>query len=160
MIDFEQGMIAALNQEYSLLTRKGCLFHPSKSIYRHVQELGLSQRYMNDDQFRTNIRMTGALGFVPIEDTVQTFETLAVHCGEEEQAVLDYFESTYIGEVRRGRRQQPMFPHELWNMNIRVQEDLPRTNNELEGWHTRFSTSFLHYLEIIYLPISGNSFRS
>ena len=38
-----------------------------------------------------------------------------------------------------------MFPHELWNMNIRVQEDLPHTNNELEGWHTRFSTSFLHY---------------
>ena len=32
-----------------------------------------------------------------------------------------------------------MFPHELWNMNIRVQEDLPRKNNELEGWHTRFS---------------------
>ena len=32
-----------------------------------------------------------------------------------------------------------MFPHELWNMNIRVQEDLPRKNNELEGWHTCFS---------------------
>ena len=69
-------------------------------MYRHVQELRLSQRYMNDEQFRTNIRMTGALGFVPIEDTVQTFETLAVHCGDEEQAVLDYFESTYIGELR------------------------------------------------------------
>ena len=70
MIDFEQGMIAALCQEYPLLPRKGCLFYLSKSIYRHVQELGLSQRFMNDEQFRTNIRMVGALSFVPIEDTV------------------------------------------------------------------------------------------
>ena len=28
-------------------------------------------------------------------------------------------------------------------VNIRAQED-PRTNNELQGWHTRFCTSFLH----------------
>ena len=45
MIDFEQAMIAALNQEYPLLLRNGCLFHLSKIIYRHVQELGLSQHY-------------------------------------------------------------------------------------------------------------------
>ena len=70
MIDFEQGMIAALCQEYPLLPRKSCLFYLSKSIYRHVQELGLSQHFMNDEQFWTNIRMVGALSFVPIEDTV------------------------------------------------------------------------------------------
>ena len=51
-----------------------------------------------------------------------------------------YYGSTYIGELRRGRRLQP---HALWNMNIRVQEDLPRTNNDLEWWHTRFSGGFL-----------------
>ena len=50
-----------------------------------------------------------------------------------------------MGELWRGRRLQLMFPHELWNINIRVQEDLARTNNELEGWHTRFSSSFLYY---------------
>ena len=42
-------MIAALNQEYSLLPRKGCLFYLSKRIYRYFQELVLSQRYMNDE---------------------------------------------------------------------------------------------------------------
>ena len=82
MIDFEQGMIAGLNQEYYLLPRKGCLFHLSKSIYWHVHELGLSQRYMNDQRYWTNIRMIGVLSFVPIEDTVQAFETLAVHYGD------------------------------------------------------------------------------
>ena len=40
MIDFEQEMTAALNQEYPLLPQTGCLLHLSKSIYLHVQELG------------------------------------------------------------------------------------------------------------------------
>ena len=57
MGDFQQGMIVALNQEHPSLPPKGCLFRLSKSIYRHVQELGLSQSYMNDEQFRTNIRI-------------------------------------------------------------------------------------------------------
>ena len=43
-----------------------------------------------------------ALSFVPIKDTIQAFETLAIHCGDEEQAVLDYFESNYIGEESCG----------------------------------------------------------
>ena len=29
-----------------------------------------------------------------------------------------------------------------YDMNMRIQQDLPRTNNDLEGWHNRFSGSF------------------
>ena len=42
IIDFYQSIIVISNQEYSLVQQKVCLFHISKSIYRHVQELGLS----------------------------------------------------------------------------------------------------------------------
>ena len=42
MIDFEQVIIAALNQEYPLVPQKLCLFRLSQKIHRHVQELGLS----------------------------------------------------------------------------------------------------------------------
>ena len=42
MIDFEQGMIATLNQEYPLVPQKVCLFHLSESLYQHVHELELS----------------------------------------------------------------------------------------------------------------------
>ena len=42
VIDFYQGIIVILNWEYPLVQQKVCLFHLSKSIYRHVQELGLS----------------------------------------------------------------------------------------------------------------------
>ena len=145
MVYFEQAMIGALRNVYPLVPQKGCLFHLSKNIYRKVQDLGLSQLYLDDEQFRTNIRMIASLSFLPIEDTIQAFEVLANHAGNIEQPILDNFETTYIGELRRGRRLQSLFPHALWNMNVRVQEDLPRTNNDLEGWHTRFSGSFLHH---------------
>ena len=44
-----------------------------------------------------------------------------------------------MGELRRGRRLNPRYPHTFWNVNARVQDDLPRTNNHLEGWYNRFA---------------------
>ena len=68
---------------------------------------------------------------------------------------MDYFESNYIGELRRNRRLPPRFPHAMWNVNNRVLDDLPRTNNDLEGWHNRFSTSFNEYHAHIWKFIEG-----
>ena len=66
---------------------------------------------------------------------------MAEHCGAYDQPVLDYFESTYVGEVRRGVRRAPLFAHHLWNVNERVQQNLPRTTNVVEGWHNAFTNS-------------------
>ena len=82
---------------------------------------------MEDEEFRENIRM------IPLGDIVTAFEVLSQHCAGDEEAILDYFEVNYIGEQRRGRRRNPLFAHELWNVNGRVEADLPRTNNMLEG---------------------------
>ena len=84
MIDFEQSMIGALDRVYPAVPQKGCLFHLSKNIYKRVQQEGLSQLYMNDDVFRTNIRMISALSFVPTADTVQAFDALCNHAGNQE----------------------------------------------------------------------------
>ena len=86
--------------------------------------------------------MIPALFFVPVEDTIHACEALANQVGNEEQTVLDYFESNYVGELRR---LQPIFPHTLGNMNIRIQEQLPCSINGLEGWHTGFVGGFCHY---------------
>ena len=134
MINFKQSMMGALDQVYYVVPQKGCLFHLSKNVYKRVQNEGMLQLYMNDEQFRTNIRMISALSFVPIADTIQAFDALSNHAGNQEQVILDYFESN-IGELRRGRRLVPRFPHTMWNMSLRVQNELPRTNNDLEGWH-------------------------
>ncbi|CAF0764984.1 unnamed protein product [Brachionus calyciflorus] len=47
--------------------------------------------------------------------------------------------STYIGEVKRGRgvgRKDPKFKHDLWKVYVRNIENMPRTNNNIEGWHS------------------------
>ena len=137
-------------QEYLLLPQKDCLFHLFKSIYGHVQELGLSQRSVNDEQFWTDISMIGVISFIPIEDAIQTFWTLSFHCGDEKQAVFDYFESTYTKEVRQGTRLQPIFPYELWNMNITVQSS---TN-------LKVGIIGLPQVFFIIMPISGKLLRS
>ena len=99
--------------------------------------------------------MISTISFVPAEDVIQAFEELCLHSGDVEQEVLDYFEINYIGELRRGRRLAPSFPHEVWNMNIRVRDNLPRTNNNVEGWHNRFSKSFRHHHANIWKFIDG-----
>ena len=43
MIDFYQGIIVALNQEYPLVQQNVWVFHVSRSIYWYDQELGLSR---------------------------------------------------------------------------------------------------------------------
>ena len=136
---FEQVCIGAITMVFPNASVYGCLFHLTKSIYRHVQANGLQQQYLNDNLSRTNIRMIGALAFVPLADILQSFNVLSQHCVGNEQGILDYFETNYIGEVRRGRRRPPMFPHTLWNIHRRVVNDLPRTNNLLEGWHRHFN---------------------
>ena len=56
--------------------------------------------------------------------------------------IVDYFEEHFIGRPdRRGNRRSQIFPLTLWNVNQRVVESLPRTNNSVEGWHCGFQCS-------------------
>lgn len=71
------------------------------------------------------------------------FDTL-VDAGYPDRAepVVNYFEDNFIGRPdRRGNRRNPLFPLTLWNINQRVVEALPRTNNSVEGWHCGFQSS-------------------
>ena len=88
-------MLGVLTQIYPATPQIGCLFHLSKNVFKHVQKLGLQQLYLNDQLFRSRIP---ALSFVVIEDTFAALEKLSNHRG----ALLDYFETYYIVELRRG----------------------------------------------------------
>ena len=133
MTELESSMLSVLNQIYLGITQVGCLFHLAKNVFRRVQDLGLQQNYLTDPFFKGNIRMIPAHSFIPVQDVILSFDELCNHCGIDEQPVLDYFETNYTGQLRRGRRLLPLFPHELWNMHYRVLSELPRTNNNLEG---------------------------
>lgn len=87
--------------------------------------------------------MIAAAAFVPPQDVIDAFEQVADLIRNEYQAaaddILDYFEDTYIGRFRRNAPRAPaMFPVNVWNMFHRTHEELPRTNNNIEGWHNVF----------------------
>ena len=46
---------------------------------------------------------------------------------------MNYFEKNYIG--RAGGK--PRFEMELWNLFERVKNNITRTNNDVESWHSR-----------------------
>ena len=80
---------------------------------------------------------------MPTGDVLNGFELLAdgnflADAGD----LLDYFEEHYIGRKRpTGERRVPLFPSRVWNVHERFLRALPRTNNNAEGWHRRFSAT-------------------
>ena len=81
--------------------------------------------------------------FVPSDDVGVLFEQLLQSLNTETDAILEeflsYFESTWVGIMQRGRRRRPLFDRLLWSCYYRVLDDLPKTNNSLEGWHHAFN---------------------
>uniref|UniRef100_A0A0L8HGZ5 Uncharacterized protein n=1 Tax=Octopus bimaculoides TaxID=37653 RepID=A0A0L8HGZ5_OCTBM len=52
---------------------------------------------------------------------------------------LSYFECTWVGIMQHGKRRQALYNISLLSCYNRVLNDLPKTNNSLEGWHHAFS---------------------
>ena len=144
MIDFEKASINALKYVYPNATLTGCLFHLSKSLYSKLVDLGYKQQYHTDNAFSLLMRHFTALAFVQPHDVTEFFEELS----EDDRIpseFISYFEMTYIGVLRgrrsNRRRDQPMFPIELWNVYARTEQALPRTNNNVETFHNALNIS-------------------
>ena len=93
--------------------------------------------FQDDADFSHKLRMLPALAFVPEDAVVEAFGKLADIPGQpipdETDAVVHYFEDTYIGLPRNRRPRLALkFALTLWNMHKRTQDELPRTNNSVE----------------------------
>lgn len=124
--DFEKAIQNAVSRVFNGVEVVGCLFHLGQCLWRKVQELHLAEDYRNNESF------------VPKEDVITAFDGLIAICPQNMDLIIDYWEDTYIGRQRRNRRAVPKFPISIWNVHDRVLNDLPRTNNSVEGWHRAF----------------------
>ena len=141
MTDFELGAQSAVKDVFPDAQAKGCFFHFAQAVYRKVQSEGLQQRYQEDPNFAMQCRMLAALAFVPVGDTQAAFDELGAELPDVLQPVVDYVEDTFLGPVRRGIRRAPRYTAAVWSVYDRVNQDLPRTNNSVEGWNSSLSAN-------------------
>lgn len=142
MSDFEKAAQNALHTVFPNASITGCFFHLGQCVYRKVQEVSLQRRYGDDPDFRLQVKLLPALAMLPPADVVDGFNNLQLDNALD--VLSDYFEETFIGRQRRGRRAQPLFPIASWNVSARVTDGLPRTNNAVERWHRAFNKHVDH----------------
>ena len=86
-----------------------------------------------------SVKMLAAIAFVQAPNVSDAFESLSERAEDLElerfEDLLLYFEDTYIGRRRRAGRRRPLFAPNVWSVRERTNQGLPRTNNQLEGWH-------------------------
>ena len=82
------------------------------------------------------------MAFVPSNKVIEASKELVASLDPETDELLGdflvYFEMTWIGINQRGHQHWPLYDIDLWNIHDNVQDDLPRTNNSIEGWHRAF----------------------
>nr|XP_054757171.1 uncharacterized protein LOC129263283 [Lytechinus pictus] len=131
--DFEVAIRRAFVEEFPGIRVRGCYFHLTQSLWRKIQELGLTNAYNHDNQTQRLIRKVFALGFLPVALVGLNFRILRRSAQAQRVMALypavgnffDYVEATYInGE----------FPIPTWNVFGRNMSH--RTTNVVEGKYT------------------------
>ena len=141
LTDFESSFILSFKDIYGDSTHRGCFYHFSQCLWRKIASINLKERYETDSEFALKLRHLNALAFVPCSRTIVYFERLvdSNFFDNETSELIDYFEDTWIGRPsRRGTRREPKFKVSMWNCFNNMTENLPKTNNNIEGWHNGF----------------------
>lgn len=145
--DFELAFHKAMLSVFPQVKIVGCFFHFCQHVYDKIRKSGLQQIYNTNSKVALQLKMVSCLAFVPEDDVIHGYEKLieSPYFQENEGSLsplLDYMEDTWIGvkSKRRANRRPPHFPIKLWNQYECVINNIPRTNNGVEGWHHGLNT--------------------
>ncbi|KRZ48154.1 hypothetical protein T02_14372 [Trichinella nativa] len=140
--DFETALIPAIQGNFPNTRVQGCFFHFCQAVLRQVGRLGLRTDYMNNQEVRKKVKMLMALAFLPVHLVPAGFEIINVGTSGQLEALFQYFQREWL----------PAATIPLWNVHgVSV-----RTNNHLEGWHSRMNKrarkhhlGFYQFLQLI-----------
>ncbi|CAF0977031.1 unnamed protein product [Brachionus calyciflorus] len=118
-------------------------FHLSQWFWRRIQQQYLKS-WFKDDSLRRVFRQVQTLAFFPLDDVIEAFNLIKLNAPKNASSFIFYVEKNYVGSLSKKAR----FPVELWNLNERVKLDLPRTNNNIESWHSRINKNVNRNLTI------------
>nr|XP_021003896.2 uncharacterized protein LOC107456493 [Parasteatoda tepidariorum] len=147
MMDFEVGAMNALKEEVPSVKIKGCHFHYSQSIWRKVQELGLVSHYINTAEIRQFIRRLMAMPFVPLGQVDEAFfiSVAEVTWTAPITDLISYFTDTWLEE-------EALFTVDIWN-HFSTDDNI-RTNNNVEGWHSKLQKSGMSPKPNVYIFVN------
>ena len=99
------------------------------------------------------------LAFVPTED-VRDYMQLILRDEETRgdgllQEFAAYFQKIYVGQNLIRER----FDRASWNMYERLKDNLPRTNNSVEGFHSAFAKNITYHPTLTKLSARYRSFQ-
>ncbi|XP_013400858.1 uncharacterized protein LOC106166753 [Lingula anatina] len=136
--DFEIGLQNAVQTEIPTADVRGCYFHFSQALWRKIQEIGLSNAYINNDRVKALVRKVMALGYLPLPLVRLNYNLLLQERGTRRQmrrtpALQEFLQCVSLTYVDRGAT----FNIPSWNVFKRGMEQ--RTNNIVESIHRAFS---------------------
>ena len=128
--------IRALDLAFPGAEVKGCFFHFTQAVWRKTVDLGLAVAYKEDPAVQQWIRRAAALPLLPLADVQNTWVEVmeAAPAVPRAREFHDYIVVNWVDDDAR-------FPPNLWN---HFQTFGPRTNNNLEGFHSRLNGSLCH----------------
>lgn len=153
--DFERAAINAVSTVLGPHVRsQGCFYHLTQSTWRKIQSLGLVTLYRDSEEVKLFCGMLDGLAFLPVGDVPAGLAELKEDIPEGLEPLVDYFNATYISGTYRNvqrpprpdgtvppilvRKLPPLFPPDLWNVNIQTMAGGSRTNNLCEAWNRGF----------------------
>ena len=130
--DFESSLLLAIQTELPNSQSQGCYFHFCQSLWRRVQELGLSGPYQRHRSLQKCIQKFMAMGYLPVALVKQNYRILSTEIATVRLVqrfpmlanFIQYLERNYIVDGCQ-------FTPQLWNVFGRTSDN--RTNNFVEG---------------------------
>ena len=120
--DFELALIKSLKLHFPTAAVKGCLFHYGQCIWKNINLNGFKTKYSQDEVFKLYVKKLISLAIVPVSDVPEAFELINT------TNIIGYFNRTWMCNEN--------FLLQLWN---HCQTVGPKTNNHVEGFHSKFN---------------------
>ena len=145
--DFEMAVFISIRNVFGPgVETNGCFYHLTQSTWRRVQNLGLQQLYLNDDEVKKFAGMMDGLAFLPVNDLLNGVAILQLNIPDQALLLLlEYFLDTYVlGPIIANtnpavvHRAPPLFPPNTWNVFDVTLAGGSRTNKFAKGGIMRF----------------------
>ncbi|RNA35029.1 Ragulator complex LAMTOR3 [Brachionus plicatilis] len=131
MIDFELALMKSVISVFPGVQLMGCWFHFTQAIRKNVFSNGLKAIYLNDWKFRFWIKRFMTLALIPIDKLQHAIDIIIEELPEKNSkyiSFIKYFQKQWLNGA---------ISPQIWNLNSQK-----RTNNDLEGFHSKL-TMFL-----------------